>query len=191
MTQLRNENLFAFDKSSQVEVLAASGPGFQIELIKSLDDVDTQSVLSISREYPELQHNSQFSPANIRQLFNYPKTFPVLARLNGRPVACIIGVPLEQFNKESWVKCDKHWGDGSTVYTQYELILPRYRRQNYHQVLGKMYINFLSKRGYQYVTGHRQSGSVSALSERVEVVHEFENWQNSYRSYEYFRINIG
>lgn len=186
----QTQSLFSFDKGSQVEILARSGTDFQIELIRSLDDSDSQRIISMARSLPEEDRGIQLTPASIRQWFNYPKTYPVIARLQGEPIACIIGVPLEFFNKESWVKCDKHWGEGNTIYTQAEIILPRYRKQNYIAVLGKMYMNFLRKRGFEFVSGHRKKGEDSPLSPNAQRVREFENWQNSYRSFEYYRISL-
>ncbi|MCK5521035.1 MAG: hypothetical protein KAI81_07975 [Candidatus Marinimicrobia bacterium] len=188
MKQNSSESLFAFDKKSQVEVLAQSGANFQIELIKSLDDSDSQELIAMSLLAAELKKNPPFTPATVRQLFNYPKTYPVIARLNGSPIACIIGVPLEYYNKESWVKCDKHWGDGTTIYTQVELVNPRFRNQNYIAVLSRMYLNFLGKRGFSYVSGHIKKGDSCSLSPNYQVIKEFDNWQNSYQCFDYYRI---
>ena len=190
MPQYQAESLFTFDKKSQVEILAQSAVDFQIELIKSLDDSDSQKLIAMSGLIPDVFQTSQFTPGSIKKLFNYPKTYPVIARLKGEPIACIIGVPLEYYNKESWVKCDKHWGEGSTIYTQIEMISPKYKNQNYISVLGRMYLNFLSKRGFHFVSGHKKSGDSSSLSPNTHTVKEFDNWQNSYQCYDYFRIPL-
>jgi hypothetical protein len=184
-------NLFENDRLPDSEILGIGSDGSQIELIRNLTDLDSQYLMEISRSsVSEFGNPIIIEPGNLRKLFNYPRSFPFISRYKGKPAAAIVGVPLEQFNKESWVKCDINWGAENTIYTSLFIVHPQRRKPNITQTILKLYMNWLKKQGYYYVTGHKRSSIEIQFDKNPDIIKKFENWQNGKHTFDYFRISL-
>lgn len=192
MTNSRTGSLFdQIPPQSDSEILAQSGTAIKVELIKQLHEIDSQSLITMSHStVSEFGNPFIFEPASMRKYFNYPRSFPFILRVQNDPVACIIGIPLEQFNKESWVKCDANWGAGNTVYTTAFIVHPQHRKPHIIQPLATMYLNWISRKGFQYITGHKRENVELLFNRPAESIKRFDNWQNGKNIFEYFRINV-
>ncbi|HDR05762.1 MAG TPA: hypothetical protein ENN84_11040 [Candidatus Marinimicrobia bacterium] len=184
-------NLFENERLPDSEILGIGGDGLQVELIRNLTDLDSQYLMEISRNsVSEFGNPVIIEPGNFRKHFNYPRTFPFISRYQGKPVAAIIGVPLEQFNKESWVKYDINWGAENTVYTSLFIVHPQHRKPNITQTILKLYMSWIKKQSYRYITGHKRSSIDILFDKTPDIIKKFENWQNSKNTFDYFRITL-
>jgi len=185
------ESLFQQEETSRVDILAKTPDGFQLELVRQLDDRDARAIISLSAlQEGDPDKHGRFNATSVRKYFHYPKTFPVIARHEGIPVAYIVGITLESLNKESWVKCDTHWGMGDTVYIHSFFIHPKYARQNYARVLIRLFSNWLSGNGFHYITGHEREEVLAHLFPDCEKIKRFSSWQNQGVDYWYYRRKI-
>ncbi len=187
----QTESLFQQEEKSRVDILARTPDNFQLELVRNLDDHDARAIITLSESEEEEKENyRRFTATSVRKYFHYPKTFPILARHHDMPVGYIVGIALESLNKESWVKCDSHWGMGDTVYVHSFLIHPKYARLNYPRILISLFISWLSSNGFRYITGHETESVLDTLFPAYEKVKHFPNWQNQGKDMWYYRKKI-
>jgi len=187
----RTESLFQQEERSRVDILARTSDDFQLELVKQLDDKDAHAIMELSGcsgEDPD--KTARFNATSVRKYFHYPKTFPILARHQNIPVGYIVGIALESLNKESWVKCDQHWGGGDTVYIHSFFIHPKYKRLNYPRILISLFISWLASNGFRYISGHQPENQLDLLFPAYEKIKLFPNWQNNGEDVWYFRKKI-
>ena len=114
--------LLKMDEKSEVKVIAASAFNFRIELVKKVGKDDIPELIDISHCMAD-RFGSQalLTKTNIPKYFN-SETLPFLARLKGKIIGYIIGVPLEYFKQESWSHFDVNLGKKNTLYTYAFLI---------------------------------------------------------------------
>jgi GNAT superfamily N-acetyltransferase len=185
------ESLFQQEEKSRVEILARTPDAFQLELVRNLDEKDAGVIMTLSETGREdNEDHGRFNATSVRKYFHYPKTFPVLARHHDIPVGYIVGITLESLNKESWVKCDTHWGMGDTVYIHSFLIHPKYEKLNYSRILISLFISWLSTNGFRYITGHETESVLEQLFPAHKKIKHFPNWQNHGKDMWYFRKKI-
>ena len=95
-------------EQSEVEVIASSAFNFRIELILQLGKNDLEYIFDISKDLAEIfGNNFLLNENNINKYFNN-QTLPFIARYKGEIIGYIIGVPIEKFKTESWVRYDKN-----------------------------------------------------------------------------------
>ncbi len=187
----QTESLFQQEEKSRVDVLARTPDGFRLELVRQLDDKDAHAIIDLSAlQDDDPEKNARFNATSVRKYFHYPKTFPVLARHEEIPVGYVVGITLESLNKESWVKCDSHWGLGDTVYVHSFFIHPRYERLNYSRILISIFTNWLSGNGFHFISGHEREDILASIFPTCEKIKLFTNWQNQGRDYWYYRRKI-
>ncbi len=187
----RTESLFRQEEKSRVDILARAADDFQLELVKQLDDKDAHAIIELSGYCGEdLEKSTRFNATSVRKYFHYPKTFPILARHHNIPVGYIVGITLESLNKESWVKCDQHWGYGDTVYMHSFFIHPKYERLNYPRILISLFISWLASNGFRYISGHQSENRLDSFFPVYEKIKLFPNWQNNGEDVWYFRKKI-
>ena len=104
-------------KDSEKKILAISNNNFQIELILELGENDYPDLIEISK-YLARQFGNQalLTKKNIPKYFNN-STLPFIARYNDMIIGYIIGVPIENFDSESWAQYDYNMGKNNTLYT--------------------------------------------------------------------------
>ena len=103
------------EEESDIQVIASSAYNFRIELIKRIGKKDINEILNMEDSLSEsFGLNSVFTEYNINKYFN-EKTLPFLARYKNEIVGFIIGVPLENFQQESWAKYDVNLGKNNTM----------------------------------------------------------------------------
>lgn len=185
------ESLFAIEDKSRVDILAGSSDGLQLELVKSLDDRDSEMVIRLS-ELPGgcREGAARMNAGSVRKYFHFPNTFPFLARFRGKPVGYAVGITLESLNKESWVRCDGHWGAGDTVYIHSFFMHPKFEAQNYSRILLNLCMAWIGRRGFQYISVHQRPCDAARLFPAAEAVASFPNWQNSGEDYDYIRMPV-
>ncbi|MDD3806586.1 MAG: GNAT family N-acetyltransferase [Candidatus Marinimicrobia bacterium] len=188
----QTESLFQEENNkSRVDILAITPGDFQLELVHQLDDKDASAIIDLSAfQEGDLEKNARFNATSVRKYFHYPKTFPLLARHKDIPVGYIVGITLESLNKESWVKCDDHWGLGDTAYIHSFFVHPKYDRLNYSRILLYVFTNWLSGLGFRFISGHEQEEILDKYYSSCEKIKHFENWQNQGQDFWYFRKKI-
>ena len=175
-------------EESDIQVIASSAYNFRIELIKSIGKKDINEILNMEDSLSEsFGLNSVFTEYNINKYFN-EKTLPFLARYKNEIVGFIIGVPLENFEQESWAKYDVNLGKNNTIYTYAFFIKEKFRRKSgYSKTLKRIYINWSKKRHYKYVSGHVKQGITKNFPSNTEIVKIFPIWYGLNTPFEYYR----
>ena len=93
-------------QESEVKVIASSAFNFRIELVNQLGKNDLNSIFDISKDLAEIFNNNfLLNENNINKYFN-DNTLPFVARYKGEIIGYIIGVPIEEFEFESWARYD-------------------------------------------------------------------------------------
>ena len=149
---------------------------------------DKKEIIKLAQELDHsFDADAIITNSNINKYFN-KNTFPFLARLDGKIIGFIIGVPLEIFSEESWSHYDINLGKRNTIYT-YMFLMKKFYRQKagYSKTLKMIYLNWCKKREYTYVTGHVKLGVSSKFSSKANIVKIFSKWYNSNSPFEYYR----
>ena len=178
-------------EQSEVEVIASSAFNFRIELILQLGKNDLEYIFDISKDLAEIfGNNFLLNENNINKYFNN-ETLPFIARYKGEIIGYIIGVPIEKFETESWARYDKNLGKNNTIYTYAYIINKKYRGMGgYSKTLKKIYLNWVKKKNYKYVTGHVKQGLAKSFGNKIEIVKIFTNWYSSNTTFEYYRRKL-
>lgn len=178
-------------EKSRSRIIASSPQNFQIELMEYVGGDDVPALIEVSESLAgEYGNSARLTKTTIRKYFNYPRTLPFVARSQGVIVGYIIGVPLEYFARESWAKFDQNLGQGNTLYTYAFVIQARYRGNGFARTLKRVYLNWVKKHNYRYVTGHVLEGIARQFSPDTTIVKRFANWHGSGRTFEYYRRPI-
>ncbi len=175
-------------EKSIVKVLATSAFNFRVELIEKVGKDDVAQLIELSEELAGIYGSqARLTRSNIKKYFN-ESTFPFVAREKGQIIGYIIGVPLEHFKNESWAHLDVNLGKGNTLYTYFFVVREKYRKKGgYAKTLKRIYINWIRKQGYTYVTGHVRQGIAEHFSEDTEIVKVFMDWYGLKTPFEYYR----
>ena len=173
---------------SRTKIIASSAFDFRIELVETLGKSDVAQIINISNDLSKLfGNNSVLSEKNIFKYFNN-KTFPFIARLKGKIIGYIVGVPLEYFRQESWSRYDVNLNKKNTIYTYTFILNKKYRKTGgYSKTLKKIYLNWIKKKGYKYNTGHVKQGIAKSFSKDAEIVKIFTTWYGANTPFEYYR----
>ena len=178
-------------EESEVKIIASSAFNFRIELVIKLGKNDLKDIFNISKDLAEIfDNNFLLDENNINKYFN-DETLPFIARYKGEVIGYIIGVPIEKFEGESWVRYDKNLGKNNTIYTYAYIINKKYRKMGgYSKTLKKIYINWAKKQHYKYVTGHVKQGLAKNFGDKTEIVKIFNDWYSSNSAFEYYRREL-
>jgi len=182
---------FASKKDSITRVIASSGV-FQIELLENVGENDFSTLIEISKHLAqEYGGKAILTKATIHKYFNKKSSLPFIARYRGDIIGYIVGVPLEELNSEPWARMDENFGKYDTLYTYAFVIMTQYKGNGYAKMLKRVYLNWAKKRGsIRYVTGHVQVGTDSLYSPDIKIINRTENWQNSGKTFEYYRRKL-
>ena len=183
-----NQLSLNIDEESEIQVIASSAYHFRIELIKKIGKKDIAEILDMTQSLTKsFGLNSVFTEYNINKYFN-ERTLPFLARYKNNIIGFIIGVPLENFEQESWAKYDVNLGKNNTLYTYAFIIKEKYRgKGGYAKTLKRIYINWSKKRNYEYVCGHVKQGIAKKFTSDTEIVKIFPVWYGINTPFEYYR----
>ncbi len=188
----KTKELFEISFSnSKSNILAESDNGISVELVEFLGESEFQKIINISEVLIDSYGvNARFTRTTVKKYFNYPRTLPFIIRFKGEPQGFVIGVPLENFEKESWVHYDEYIGHHNTIYTYAFLIKEEYRNFGLSKILKRIYQSTLKKRGYKYVTGHVREGISKKFLKPTKIITKFENWNNTGFIFEYYRTEL-
>jgi len=178
-------------EQSEVKVIASSAFNFRVEIVYQLGKSDMNDIFEISKDLAEIfDNNFLLNENNINKYFNN-KTLPFIARFKGEVIGYIIGVPIEKFESESWIRYDKNLGENNTIYTYAFIMSKKYRKVGgYSKTLKRIYINWAKKKNFKYVTGHVKQGLAKNFSNKTEIVKIFKNWYHSNSVFEYYRREL-
>ena len=173
---------------SEVKVIASSAFSFRIELILSLGEDDLMNIYNISKNLAKVfGNNFLLDKDNVLKYFN-ENTLPFVARYKGEIIGYIIGVPIEFFRQESWVRYDNNLGKDNTIYTYAFVMNEKYRKVGgYSKTLKRIYLNWAKKNGYKFCTGHVKQGITKNFSSKTEIIKTFPNWYGTNSVFEYYR----
>lgn len=182
---------FASRKDSITRVIASSGV-FQIELLENVGEDDFSTLIEISKHLAqEYGEKAILTKATIRKYFNKKSSLPFIARYRGDIIGYIVGVPLEELNSEPWARMDENFGKYDTLYTYAFVIMTQYKGHGYAKMLKRVFLNWAKKRGsIRYITGHVQMGANSLYSPQIKIISRIENWQNTGKTFEYYRREL-
>ena len=184
--------LLKMDEKSEVKVIAASAFNFRIELVKKVGKDDILRLIDISHCMAD-RFGSQalLTKTNIPKYFN-SETLPFLARLKGKIIGYIIGVPLEYFKQESWSHFDVNLGKKNTLYTYAFVVNSKFRgKGGYGKTLKRIYVNWAKKQKYNFITGHVEQGISKSFPGNTEIVKVFPHWYGLKTPFEYYRRTLG
>jgi len=161
---------------------------YNIELIEALSAQDAETIIGISEGLVDVfGEGTAFTRKTIRRYFNYPNTLPFVGKLRDRIIGFLVGVPLENFPEESWAKSDPTLGEHITVYTYAFIFEERNRKNGYAKMLKRVYLNWLKKRGYEFVSGHVREGLAEKFSTTTRVLQKYPNWHDTGKVFEYYQ----
>ncbi|NHZ85100.1 MAG: GNAT family N-acetyltransferase [Planctomycetia bacterium] len=182
---------FASKKDSITRVIASSGV-FQIELLEHVGENDFSILIEISKHLAqEYGQKAILTKATIHKYFNKKSSLPFIARYRGDIIGYIVGVPLEELNSEPWARMDENFGKYDTLYTYAFVIMTQYKGNGYAKMLKRVFLNWAKKRGsIRYITGHVQIGSNSLYSPQIKIISRIDNWQNTGKTFEYYRREL-
>ena len=178
-------------QESELKVIASSAYNFRIELVLKIGKNDFSDIFEVSKDLAEIfDNNFLINEKNIHKYFN-EATMPFFARYKGEVIGYIIGAPIENFNLESWVRYDKNLGKKNTIYTYAFVMNKKYRKMGgYSKTLKRVYINWLKKQNYKYVTGHVKQGLSKKFGNKIEIIKIFNNWYSSNSAFEFYRREL-
>ena len=172
---------------TQSRVLAATTSGIAIELVEHLGEKDYGKVVKISESLVDnFGEKVRFNRNSVRKYFNYPQTLPFVGKLRDQIIGFLVGVPLENFGEEPWAKSDPTLGQHLTVYTYAFIFFRKYHKTGYAKMLKRVYLNWLRKRGFGYVSGHVREGVAQKFSPNTVVLQKFPDWHETGKVFEYY-----
>ena len=176
---------------SELKVIASSAFNFRIELVLKIGKDDFSDIFEISKDLAEIFDNKfLIDEKNIHKYFN-EKTMPFFARYRGEIIGYIIGAPIENFSSESWVRHDTNLGKKNTIYTYAFVMNKKYRKMGgYSKTLKRVYVNWLKKKNYKYLTGHVKQGLSKNFGHKTEIIKIFDNWYSSNTAFEFYRREL-
>lgn len=172
---------------SEVKLIAAT-LNFQIKLVAALSNKDADRIIEISQGLSKpFGPETVFTNKTVWKYFNHPHTLPFIGVLRNEIIGFLVGVPLENFDDEVWSSIDPTLGKYETVYTYAFVFDENHHDQGYAKMLKKVYLNWLKKRGYLYVSGHVQEGISKQFSLHTKVLQTFPNWHETGKVFEYYQ----
>ncbi len=172
---------------SEVRLIAAT-LNFQVKLIQALSATDAERIINISQGLIKpFGAGTAFTKKTVWKYFNHPHTLPFVGVLRDEIIGFLVGVPLENFSDESWASIDPTLGDHETVYTYAFIFDEKHQGNGYAKMLKKVYLNWLKKRGYLFVSGHVREGISKQFSLHTQVLQKFPNWHDTGKVFEYYQ----
>jgi len=172
---------------SETKLIAAT-LNFQIKLVEVLSAKDADRIIEISQGLIKpFGAETAFTQKTVWKYFNHPHTLPFVGVLRNEIIGFLVGVPLENFSDEDWAAVDPTLGDHETVYTYAFVVDKKHQNQGYAKMLKKVYLNWLKKRGYLYVSGHVREGIAQQFSLHTRVLQKFPNWHDTGKVFEYYQ----
>ncbi len=185
------DTLFRTKKNNFVEILAKNEDNFQVELVKELDVDDENKINNfLNNNRDRISPNSLLITKSIKRYFSYPKTLSFLARLNNEPIAFIVGMEIEKLSEKNLFQKEINWGKGNTIYIFSHEIKLKYSQRKYKNILNKIALNWLLKKGYEYICGYEKKGKAEQIFPGCVIIKRVENWKNSGEIYEYFKFSL-
>ena len=178
-------------ESSSIEVVASSGI-FQIEFFHETGVADYNRLIEISNSL-EKDFGKKFvlSHKTIEKYFNHSDSLPYVARCRNEIIGYIIGIPLENLDREPWTRVEKNFGKHNTIYTYAFVVLEEFRKNGYAKMLKKVYLSKLEKlNNILYNSGHVRKGIASKFKGKIEVINHIDNWQGTGKTFEYYRREL-
>ena len=178
-------------EKSKTRLIAENANGFKIELIENIGSDDIAQLIEVSEELvKKFGEAAKLTKSNITKYFN-KDTLPFVARQNSTIIGYIIGVPLEYFRKEAWAHYDINLGRNNTIYTYAFVVSSNFQGiGGFSKSLKRVYLNWVRKRNYSFITGHTELGVAKKFSKNTETVKIFPEWYGSRVSFEYYRRPI-
>tara|TARA_B100001029_G_C15019657_1_gene429692 strand:- start:79 stop:642 length:564 start_codon:yes stop_codon:yes gene_type:complete len=178
-------------EKSRTRLIADGINGFKIEFIEKIGSDDISQLIEVSDELvKKFGEAAKLTKSNIAKYFN-KDTLPFVGRYNNKIIGYIIGVPLEYFHKEAWAHYDINLGRKNTIYTYAFVVSGKYqKRAGYSKSLKRVYLNWVRKRNYKFITGHTELGIAKKFSANTETVKIFPEWYGCRVSFEYYRRPI-
>ncbi len=168
--------------------LIAATLNFQIKLIEVLSVKDAERIIHISQGLIKpFGPGTAFTKKTVWKYFNHPHTLPFVGVLRHELIGFLVGVPLENFQDENWAVVDPTLGDHETIYTYAFIFDEKYQGQGYAKMLKRVYINWLKKRGYLFVSGHVREGVSKHFSLHTQVLQKYPNWHDTGKVFEYYQ----
>jgi len=168
--------------------LIAATLNFSIELVEKLSAKDAERIIAISEGLVEnFGMETRFTKNTVRKYFAYPDTLPFIGLLHHKIIGFVIGVPLDHFIDEPWARIDPFLGNQNTVYTYAFVMDAKYRGSGYGKSLKRVYMSYLRKRGYSYVSGHVMEGIAQRWARSTVILGKFPDWHNTGKVFEYYR----
>ena len=176
---------------SKSKVIATSALGFSIELLVDIGQRDLDTILHLSQDLTKMfGAQGKLDETNFYKYFN-SNTIQFIAKKNSEIVGFIIGAPLEFFERESWSRYDTNLGQSNTIYTYIFYIEKKCRKKGgYAKTLKRIYLNYLKRKNYKYVTGHVRLGISQNFGGTSEIVKIFQQWYGQNKPYEYYRRSL-
>jgi len=168
--------------------LIAATINFSIHLVEKLSAKEAERIIAISEGLIKpFGEETRFTQTTVRRYFAYPETLPFIGLFRNNIIGFITGVPLEHFAEEPWARVDSFLGEHNTVYTYAFVMDSKFRQSGYGKSLKRVYLSWLRKRGFFYVSGHVQEGVAQRWSKSTVVLEKFPNWHNTGKVFEYYR----
>ena len=176
---------------SKSKVIADSALGFSVELVVDIGKKDLDTIVHLSQDLTKIfGAQGKLDETNILKYFN-SNTIQFLAKKDSEIIGFIIGAPLEFFERESWSRYDTNLGCSNTIYTYFFYIEKKYRKKGgYAKTLKRIYLNYLKRKNYKFVTGHVRLGVSQNFGGSSEIVKIFQHWYGQNKPYEYYRRNL-
>ena len=186
-----NQLSFSTESTSKTRVIASSGL-FQIELLEHVGQGDYPTLIEISKHLKsQYGEKAVLTKTTIQKYFNKPGSLPFIVRYRGNIIGYIIGVPLEELSHEPWARLDENFGKENTLYTYAFLIMAQYKNNGYAKMLKRVYLSWAKKRlTIRYITGHVILGVSSRFSGEIKIVNRVDNWQDTGKTFEYYRRDL-
>jgi len=173
------------------QVLATTENGISVDLVEHLGENDYGKIVKISETLVDnFGQNARFNRNAVRKYFNYPRTLPLIIKYKDEIEGFIVGVPIENFSKEEWTRCDENLGRNNTIYTYAFVVRKDHRQLGLAKMLKRVYQSTVKKRGYSYLTGHVMEGVSRSFIQDAVVVRKFDNWNGTGFTFEYYRVAL-
>lgn len=177
-------------RRTKIEVVATSDE-LEVGILKAVGGDIVPELIEVSESLADkFGPSAKLTEQTIPKYFDYPNTFPFVARFQKEIIGYIIGVPLEQFRDDLWSQCDSNLGRGNTIYTYAFTLKKQFHGTGYAKVLKRVYFNWMRKRGVEFISGHVVEGKARRFNGRVEVLETFDNWHGTGTTFEYYRRPI-